>query len=655
MRAVSSRHGAPPVESSAPGRAAPNIKIRPEAPVLSGAALARVRRYPALAALCLSAPALAAAAHGEPRAFAVFAVPLACALAWHALSGRAAPAPSAARIASRDVRPGALARLLGPLMRTAALRRVQSRIESASKNQILRAGRAANPRLVGSSSVSWALASAVPAAPLAALAAWHGSPWAAAALAAPPALMAARLLALRARASERGAQIDEEVAHFAAMASVLESAGAPLHSVLSGLSDSGTFGAMRAEGRRLRDLAALGRGPTEALLDVAATHPSSRFRALLEGYVSAFNTGGADTAGYLREQARALLSESRSRMRRYAGRADSAAQAILAVMLLLPVMGLSLAFLSAGGLAGAVMALMIAAMPPAAAAMIAAVHASQPGRRDPVRVRWHAFAAGAAAGAAVHLAGGQAWEAAGAAVVCGSAANALLTREAFARQAALEAPLPEFLMRMARLRNVGMGSVRALGEVGRDAAERAARGGRPLFNRRFDLLVAGMHRSVSAGSTLSSAVEEARVGSWMARVVFYTLGRVHESGGDTAGALDGVARWVSGHAEAKKEMSAGLRGAAATAFAGPVLMVMVSEMSARMAREMEGRLEGAALALAAPAPDGLSGLLAVTASACMGAVLSKVSCFTVRNTALTCAITGTTMALMYAAPHVPGI
>ena len=613
-----------------------------------------MRRYPALAALCLSAPALAAAAHGEPRAFAVFAVPLACALAWHALSGRAAPRPPAARVSSRDVRPGALARLLGPLMRTAALRRVQSRIESASKSQILRAGRAANPRLVGSSSVSWALASAAPAGLLAALAAWHGSPWAAAALAAPPALMAARLLALRARASERGAQIDEEVAHFAAMASVLESAGAPLHSVLSGLAGSGTFGAMRAEGRRLRDLAALGRGPTEALLDVAATHPSSRFRALLEGYVSAFNTGGADTAGYLREQARALLSESRSRMRRYAGRADSAAQAILAVMLLLPVMGLSLAFLS-GGLAGAAMALVTAALPPAAAAMIAAVHASQPGRRDPVRVRWHAFAAGAAAGAAAHLAGGQAWEAAGAAVVCGSALNALLTREAFARQAALEAPLPEFLMRMARLRNVGMGSVRALGEVGRDAAERAARGGRPLFNRRFDLLVAGVHRSVSAGSTLSSAVEEARVGSWMARVVFYTLGRVHESGGDTAGALDGVARWVSGHAEAKREMAAGLRGASATAFAGPVLMVMITEMSSRMAREMEGRLEGAALALAVPAPDGLSGLLAVTASACMGAVLSKVSCFTVRNTSLTCAITATTMALMYAAPHVPGI
>ena len=39
----------------------------------------------------------------------------------------------------------------------------------------------------------------------------------------------------------------------------------------------------------------------------------------------------------------------------------------------------------------------------------------------------------------------------------------------------------------------------------------------------------------------------------------------------------------------------------------------------------------------------------------MGAVLSKISRFTVRDTALTCAITAATMALMYARPHVPGI
>lgn len=612
-------------------------------------------RYHGWAALALCAPALAAAAHGEPLAFVVFAVPLAGALAWRAVSGRQMPEPKAARIACRDVRPGALMRLLGPLLRTGAARRAQARIESASKLQILRAGRATNPRLVGSSSVSWALASAALAAPLAALAWAYGAPWASLVLAAPPALMGARLMILRARASERGAQVDEEAAHFAAMASVLESAGTPLHSVLLDLSGSRTFGAMRQEGRRLRDLAALGKSPTDALLDVAATHPSARFRSLLEGYVSAFNTGGADTAEYLRGQARALLAESRSRMERYSRQADSAAQAILAVMLLLPMMGLSLSFLSSGGAAGTAMALMAAALPPVAAAMISAVHAAQPGRRDPVRVRWHALAVGAAAGVLAHLLGGQAWESVGAAVVAGSAANALLTREAFATQAALEAPLPEFLRQMARLRNIGMGAARAVGEVGRDADARAARGGRPLFNRRFDRLVSGVHRAVAAGSTLGAAVEEARAGSWMARVVFYTLGRVHESGGDTAGALDGVARWVSGHAEARKEMEAGLRGSAAAAFAGPVLMVMISEMSARMALEMEGRLEGAgALVAAAPAPDGLSGLLTVTASACMGAVLSKISRFTVRHTSLTCAITATAMALLYVAPHVPG-
>ena len=64
-------------------------------------------------------------------------------------------------------------------------------------------------------------------------------------------------------------------------------------------------------------------------------------------------------------------------------------------------------------------------------------------------MRWHAPAAGAAAGVLVHLAGGQAWESVGAAVVAGTAQTRCWVREALAARSALEAPLPEFLRQMA--------------------------------------------------------------------------------------------------------------------------------------------------------------------------------------------------------------
>ena len=600
---------------------------------------------------------------GRPHLFAASAAAFAAALLWGRLArlargaGRRAGRPG---IRVSDIRAGILVSLLGPVLSAPAVRRIQGYIEERAKPDILRAGTAENPRILGARSVLHlviSLAASVPAG-LALAMLYH--PALAALALAPAPLLISRTVSLRSRAADRKSSVEGELAPFAAMAGIMESVSVSLFStfVMASESARGIFPAMGREGRRLSDVAALGMGPTDALLDLSGFHPSPAFRDFVDGYVSAYNTGGSDTAAYLQDQARRLFRAMRHAMAAHARRAEGAAQVMLVIMMLVPMMGLSMAFFATGTLAQSMMLVMIALLPPIAAVMIIAVQAGQPRGTEGIGLSRLALPAAAACAVSVYLARGQIWEAAGAGAVAGCLLNHLLIRGRLARSADVESALPEFMRQMTRLRNIGMDMIRSIGGMRADIVLRRDGRGQPKFNRTFDALIDDIYRKMAAGGSLEWAVSRARIGFWNARLAFLMLGKVHESGGGTAGTLEGITRWVTEYADAKREMVSNLRASLMTAFVGPVLMVMMAGISDRMAAEFEraGPGLGAAGAMSiAPDPLGLSEVLTVTAVVCMGVVLSKINYFSVRHTLFTGVITGVTMILLYAAPHFPSI
>lgn len=613
----------------------------------------------------VSAMILAALLWNRPYVFAALAAALVPLLLWDRIRRtkalRASPRRTGYRIKVRDIRSDSLVSAFRPVLDMPFFRGIQDRIEQRIKPDILRSGSVENPRLLGIRSVLYPVAAGavmVPAGVV--LTVLYG--WAFLGVVfAPMLLTGAYFATLRARASERSSAVTDELAAFAILASIMESVNVSLYSTLVMIADSpaGIFAVMSREGRRIRNMAALGRSPTEALLELSESHPNQSFRDFVDGYVSSFNTGGSDTARYLQDQAGRFFRDLQFRMNAYAKHADMIAQIVLTVMMLLPMMGLSMMFFSTGQVASMMMVVLTAVFPFMTVVLVGVIQAKQPKGADAVRVQWWVFPAGAAAAIPAWIALGSIWEAVGVGVVASSFCNALLTRKRFREAQAVEGAMPEFMRQVTRLRNIGFDITYAIREIRDDITGRRRQSSSAKFNRTFDEIIVSVHKAVSAGNPLGHAVARMSIPSRSARLIFFILGKVNESGGGTAKTINEITRWVTQHHDARKEMVSSLRASFITAFVGPALMVMMMSVSDQLAAKLEENydrvsdLGGLPVSLAASDITGMSEVLVVIASACMGVVLSKINYFTVRHTAFTGAITAATMALLYAVPYFP--
>ena len=608
---------------------------------------------------------LAAFLTGRPYVFAVFAIVLAFAILWGKIRGFTRGIRTktihktghSAKIDIRDLQADSLVSLFKPVLRISLFQRIQFFIESRIKSDILRSGSVQNPRILGIKSVLYPVISAIILIPIGiAVFFLYNEAFIGIALI-PAFLFGLYFMMLKVKASERKSATDEELAPFAALASIMESVNVSLFDtfVILAKSPASIFAVMKREGQRIRDVTALGMSPTDALMDLSNSHPNMSFRNFIEGYVSSFNTGGSDTARYLQEQSQRFFRFMQLRMSRYTKQADMIAQVILTIMLLLPMMGLSLMFFATGQLAHTMILLLIIIFPFIAAVLIGVIQTSQPKNRDDVRVCWAVFPAGIIGAILAYLIQGQIWEAIGVGVIVSCALNTVLTRKKFAESASIESSLPEFMRQITRFKNIGIDIMHAIKNMRYEIIQRRQASKSPKFTPYFDGIVDSLYRQMSTGSSLEQAVSKTAINSWNARLVFFILGKVHESGGGTSKVLDDITRWVTEYADAKKEMIQNLRASLMTAFIGPVLMVMMTVVSDQLASEFEknqisSRLGNIAIT---PPADGLSEILTVTAVVCMGVVLSKINYFTIKHTTFTGIITAVTMALLYAVPYFP--
>ena len=478
-------------------------------------------------------------------------------------------------------------------------------------------------------------------------------------------LFGVSFVVLKMRTIDRRTAIDDELASFSALASVMESVNVSLFStfvMLSTIQHINVLSAMKREGQRIKSLFALGNSPTDALMFIADSHPNIQFRDFVEGYISSFNTGGSDTSLYLQEQARRFFRFMQSKMILYTKQADMIAQLLLVMMLLLPMMGLSMTFFATGNTAQTMMIIMILIFPLVAVMLICFIQQKQPRFQSGIRTPWITYPAGAIVAGLAYVIHEQIWESIGMGIITYSFFNMYIIKNQLAESAHIDDALPEFMRQITRFRNIGLDIMHAIWGMRREIIQKRAVGS-VRFNHTFDDLIDSIYKRMASGSTLEASVENVRMSSWNARLLFFILGKVHESGGGTSKVLDDIARWITEYTDARKEMVANLRASLMTAFIGPVLMVMMTVVS----EQLESSLVNNPQMLAYPmdhmssttttptlmVADGLSELLTITASVCMGLVLSKINYFTIKHTMFVGIITTVTMLLLWAIPYVP--
>ena len=605
---------------------------------------------------------------GRPHMFVVFSAMLAAAIFWNrlarlcsAFSKNRIRRLAGAKIAISDLHPDTLVLAFKPILRTRLLQRLEDMVEERIKRHILRSGTAENPRVLGIKSVLYpmiGLIITVPAAIITTVV--YDSVTIAPALFVPVLFLSLLyFIILRFKADERRIGVENEIAPFATLASIMESVNVSLFSTLSMItkSPSDIFPMIRKEGRRVQNITCLGRSPIAALMELADSHPSIVFRNFLEGYISSFNTGGTDTSAYLQEQSRRFFGFMQMRMTRYAKQADMIAQLILTLMLLLPMMGLSMVFFATGSIAETVMLMMIATFPFITIILIIMVHSSQPKRMDSIHTSWIVFVVGLAVVGVVYVLRDQVWEAVGAGITAGSFLNMAFVRKSLADSASAESQLPEFTRQMARLKNIGIDIMNGIRQMRQEISYmQGSKRSATKFGKTFDEIIDRLYRTMVAGSSFDQAISKIPIPSWNTRLVFFILGKVHESGGGTAKTLDDIARWVTEYEDARKEMMANLRASLMTAFVGPVLMVMILSISNQLTdkfaeiSEVSADLGVLSFGMSQPDITGLSEILTIVATACMAVTLSKINYFTVRNTMFVGIITSVTMILLYVVP-----
>lgn len=598
----------------------------------------------------------------RPYLFAIFVILLAGIMSYDVLGMcvkrfKSRP-PPVSRVIIRDLHPDRLVSLFKPVLKISVIQKVQDSIEERIKSYILRSGTTENPRVLGIKSVVYSMISVVIIVPAGILVFYLSYMAAIAIVCVPVFVFGFYFMTLKIKESGRKSAIEQELAPFAILASIMESVNVPLFSTLDMMAGSpaNILRVMKKEGLRIRNITSLGMSPTDALMDLADSHPSIMFRDFLEGYVSSFNTGGTDTSKYLQEQAHRFFRFVQSNMVRYTQQAEIIAQVILTIMLLLPMMGLSMMFFATGPLASVVILLLIIILPFIAVILILVIEVKQPKNPENTHVSWLILPAGVLGAAAVYFITFQTWQSIGTGVVIASFLNMVLIRQRFANVSQIEASLPEFMRQMTRYKNIGIDIMGAIKHARYDIVQRRKLAKSSRFNHTFDDLIDSIYRRVSVGDSLEQAVSRIQIHSWNARLIFFILGKVHESGGGTAKTLDEITHWITEYADSKKEMIANLRASLMTAFIGPVLMVMMSVFSSHISDTFEDRYDGTrfdGMVNIAPAADvaGLSEVLTVVAVVCMGVVLSKINYFTIKHTMFTGIITVFTMVLLYVAPY----
>ena len=610
----------------------------------------------------------------RPHMFAVFSVILLITLFWNALIKMAekvmmvignnnnSKQNTRFRIHIRNIRADRLVSLFQPVLRISLLEKLQKTAESRIKPYILLSGAAQNPRVLGIRSVLYPVVAAVVIFPVGILLFLMYGPVFLGVLFVPILISGSYFVTLKLRASERKTAIEDEFALFASMASIMESVHVSLYSTFTSIADStvtGIFPMMRKEGLRIKNISALGKSPTDALMDLADSHPNTSFRNFIEGYISSYNTGGADTSQYLQEQSHRFFGFMQHKMSEYAKQADSIAQIILTVMLLLPMMGLSMMFFASGQTASTMMLLLIVTFPFITVVLAAVIHLRQPKNMNRIRMSWVTFAVSAVVAVLVYVIRGEVWETMGAAVITGTTLNMVFLQKRFAAVSETESALPEFMRQITRFKNIGMDIMGAIYRMRTEIIQRNESKS-TKFNHTFDQIIETIYRRMASGSSLEEAVKKTEIKSHNARIIFFILGKVHESGGGTAKTLSDITRWVTQYTDARKEMIASLRASLLTAFIGPVLMVMMMVVSQQLAAEFEQNgsylADNTAFGIGAVTTadiSGLSEILTVTAVVCMGVLLSKINYFTIQHTTFTGIITAVTMILLYAVPYFP--
>lgn len=453
---------------------------------------------------------------------------------------------------------------------------------------------------------------------------------------------------LRLGGSERKSAVEDEIAFFSVYGSIMQTIGKTLYTSMLQVIGMGVFPVIESEARMLRrNVALFGMDQSSALNSLAISHPNTQFRNLLLGYVSMQKSGG-DVGLYMERKSEEFLNDCKFRFFKYASFAETIGEATLVLLSILPVLLVMSSFLLGQDSLRVMTGMSFVLIPALTATLIIIINNIQPKTHDSIGFGWFSLIIGAVSGTFGFFIVRETWFALALASFAAAVANFVFLSRQFAEISMMQGALTDFFRDVTEYRKIGIAIPIAIMRISKERT----------YNKFFDSVLQEISSKISYGMNFATIIDSLRIRSWHARISFFILAKITESGGGTPQILEQLTDFSSKITQAKNEMLGRVRIFVFLAYTSPLLTVWSSQgmrdLLGKITPEYTRLVSGAEIGLV-PSAEFLHmvNLLMTVSALCMGMIMAKITHFTVKHT-LTIAITSAVAVLsVYLVPFLP--
>lgn len=396
----------------------------------------------------------------------------------------------------------------------------------------------------------------------------------------------------------RKKNVEEELPSFVIFASVLQSVGIGLYDSFQLFRETKLFTAMNNEAQLLkRNVEYFGLSQMEALEELGRNHKSTLLKNLVLGYTSIWRSGG-DLALYLENRADEFFTNLRQRYQVYTNNVSSVVEALVTLLIILPIMIMVVSFVLPGSSLEQVTLFATIGIPLLAIIMGVIISSIQPASFNSVGLEQKTlvflFGTGIVGGLASYVLLKEIWLALAVGFLIPSAISAIISGRYVREVAKLEHDLPEFLRDITEYKKIGYDILLAIIHLSKENS----------YNSTFAKKLAEVGLLLDTGILPTSSVKATEFRSYFTKISFYLLGYIAEFGGGTPKTLETITKFITNAKNVVKEGKSTISALGLIIFASPVIMVF----TAGMIQNIVGSMDSGTINIIKPPPQGNLGL-----------------------------------------------
>ncbi|MGQ0605787.1 MAG: type II secretion system F family protein, partial [Candidatus Nitrosotenuis sp.] len=379
----------------------------------------------------------------------------------------------------------------------------------------------------------------------------------------------------------RKKKVEEELPSFVIFASVLQGVGIGLYDSFQLFKETKLFNAMNSEAQLLqRNVEYFGLSQMEALEELGRNHKSDLLKNLLLGYTSIWRSGG-DLSLYLENRAEEFFTHLRQRYQVYTNNVSSVVEALVTLLIILPIMIMVVSFVLPGSSLEQVTLFATIGLPLLAVIMGVIISSIQPVSFNSISLDQKTlavlFGVGMVGGLASYFLLKEMWIALAVGFLVPSAISAVISGRYVREVARLENDLPEFLRDITEYKKIGYDIMLAIIHLSKDN----------IYHSTFSKKLAVVGLLLDTGISPTSSVKTTEFRSYFTKISFYLLAYIAEFGGGTPKTLETITRFITNAKNVIKEGRSTVSALALIIFASPVIMVFTAGMIQNIVGSMD--------------------------------------------------------------------